>query len=130
MSIDDLAQVYSLIEKMEANRPIPVRSTPQLFKIAERKGARHKPEQAFFINKIFYAGDEGGIVCLLEDESGKETNLVSSLTHLRIADDHPLAGDIRSYQRKRSMRIALEDGKKGKALRIAKQNRPKKGFGQ
>jgi hypothetical protein len=57
---------------------------------------------------------------------GKQTGLICSLTHLRIDNDHPLAADIQSYQKKRSMRIALQDGKTGKALRIAKQNRRKK----
>jgi len=91
MSIDDPRQVRFLIEKMEASLPIPVRATPETLKIAETKGERYKPDHQFSIDKIFYTGDEGGIICSL---------------------------------------IALQDGKTGKALRIAKQNRPNKGFGK
>jgi hypothetical protein len=130
MSIDDPVQVRSLMEKMEASLPIPIRATPETLKNAESRGVCYKPDQNFFIEEIFYAGDEGGILCSLETEPGKKANLVCSLTHLRIGDDHPLALEIRVYQHKRSMRIALQDGKTGKALRIAKQNRPKKGFGK
>jgi len=108
MSIDDPRQVRFLIEKMEASLPIPVRATPETLKIAETKGERYKPDHQFSIDKIFYTGDEGGIICSLKNESGKQTILVCSLTHL----------------------IALQDGKTGKALRIAKQNRPNKGFGK
>ncbi|NCR42829.1 MAG: hypothetical protein GPJ02_00640 [Microcystis aeruginosa G13-12] len=130
MSIDDPRQVRFLIEKMEASLPIPVRATPETLKLAETKGERYKPDHQFSIDKIFYTGDEGGIICSLKNELGKQTGLVCSLTHLRIDNDHPLAADIQSYQKKRSMRIALQDGKTGKALRIAKQNRPNKGFGK
>jgi hypothetical protein len=128
MSIDDPAQVRSLMEKMEASLPIPVRATPEVLKAVESKGDRYKPDHEFLIEKIVYSGDEGGILCALHSDDKKKSQIVASLTHLRIGDDHPLAVDIRSYQKKRSMRLALENNQKGKALRIAKQNRPKKGF--
>jgi len=83
MSIDDPRQVRFLIEKMEASLPIPVRATPETLKIAETKGERYKPDHQFSIDKIFYTGDEGGIICSLKNESGKQTILVCSLTHLR-----------------------------------------------
>jgi hypothetical protein len=130
MSIDDPVQVRSLMKKMEASLPIPVRATPEVLKAVESKGDRYKPDHEFLIEKIFYSGDEGGILCTLHSDDDKKSQIVASLTHLRIGDDHPLAVEIRAYQHKRSMRIALQDGKTGKALRIAKQNRPKKGFGK
>jgi hypothetical protein len=130
MSIDDPVQVRSLMQKMEASLPIPVRATPEVLKAVESKGDRYKLNHEFLIEKIFYSGDEGGILCTLYSDDDKKSQIVASLTHLRIGEDHPLAVDIRSYQTKRSMRIALQDGKTGKALRIAKQNRPKKGFGK
>ena len=107
MSIDDPRQVRLLIEKMEASLPIPVRATPETLKIAETKGERYKPDHQFSIDKIFYTGDEGGIICFLKNELGKQTGLIRSLTHLRIDNDHPLAADIQSYQKKRSMPAIL-----------------------
>jgi hypothetical protein len=98
--------------------------------MAETRGDRYSLDHEFLIEAIFYAGDEGGILCSLQSKPDKKAHLVCSLTHLRIGDSHPLTEEIRAYQTKRSMRIALQDGKTGKALRIAKQNRPKKGFGK
>lgn len=43
-------------------------------------------------------GDEGGIVCALKIQKQEEIAAVVSLTHLRIADAHLLAKDIRNYQ--------------------------------
>lgn len=130
MSIDNPVQVRSLMEKMEASLPIPIRATPEVLKAVESKGDRYKLDHEFLIEKIFYSGDEGGILCALHSDDNKQSQIVASLTHLRIGDDHPLAVEIRAYQHKRSMRIALQDGKTGKARPIAKQNRPKKGFGK
>jgi hypothetical protein len=58
------------------------------------------------IKKVFYAGDEGGIVrdVTLSPES-KEAILVS-ITHLRIDPQHPLAPEIRAYQTERVKRMA------------------------
>ena len=38
------------------------------------------------------------------------TVVVTSLTHLRVDENHPLAERIRAYQRKRSARIAVSNG--------------------
>ena len=129
MTIDNPQEVKSLIKKMEAILPIPVRGTPELLKTLANQGDKYKPDHEFLIEKILYAGDEGGISCVLKLAPTAKSLVCASLTHLRIANNHPLADEIQTYQKKRAMCVALEDGKKGKAKRLAQQSRPKKGFG-
>jgi len=50
-------------------------------------------------------GDEGGIMCDVTPTKAAREAFVVSLTHLRIAPNHPLAHDIRAYQRERVRRI-------------------------
>jgi hypothetical protein len=40
-----------------------------------------------------------------------------------------LAPEFKDYQKKQTIRLALEAGKKGKAASLAKQSKKKKGFG-
>jgi hypothetical protein len=129
MAIDNAQQVESLMQKMEASLPIPIRGTPELFKALDDKGDQYRLDHEFLIEKIFYAGDEGGILCCLEPAPDEPSVCVSSLTHLRIGDDHPLAEEIKDYQRKRVIGLALQHGKRGKAMRLAKKGTKKKGFG-
>jgi hypothetical protein len=48
---------------------------------------------------------------------------------LSIDEDHPLAEEIQKYQRKRLIGMALRDKKIGKARRLLKGIKQKKGFG-
>jgi hypothetical protein len=129
MAIDNQKQANNLIKKMEESLPIPVYATPQLLKTMEKQGEQYKPDREFMIEKILYAGDDGGITCFLKLEPGQKTLFGVSLTHLKIGNDHPLAPEIQDYQKKRTIRLALEAGKTGKAVRLAKQSKKKKGFG-
>jgi len=55
---------------------------------------------------VFYAGDEGAIVCDVTPTQGAKEVFVVSLTHLRIAPNHPGFGPILVYQRERVSRLA------------------------
>jgi hypothetical protein len=59
-----------------------------------------------FIQRVFYSGDEGGILCDVTPTKDAKSALVISITHLRVAPNHPLARDIRAYQQQRIRRIA------------------------
>ena len=79
--IDYQAEVDALMHDMEANLPIPVKPTSQLERDMQRKG---KPfSSKLSIHSIFYAGDDGGIMCAVTppDTNAKEV-VVVSLTHL------------------------------------------------
>jgi len=104
--IDDYAQATALVNKMNASVPIPVRPTRQLVDTLRQKGVSlgHDPKLEF--KKVFYMGDEGGIMCDVTPPGMETTPIICSLTHLRVHPKHPLAGEIRAYQETRVGRLA------------------------
>lgn len=127
--IDNYEQAIALMEKMRDCLPIPTKITPESGQILREQGSVFSRDHIFTIKDVYYAGDEGGILCVIQPGDEEEIKHFFSLTHLRIQDDHPLAEEIKNYQRKRVMRLALENGKTGKAQRLAKRFKKKKGFG-
>lgn len=127
--IDNYEEAIALVDKMEACLPIPIKGTPELMEMLQNKGHNVPTNYIFEVEKVLYGGDEGGILCAVKEYTDKNL-LITSLTHLRIADNHPLAREIKDYQHKRSMRLAMADGRMGKAKRLAKKTKPKKGFWQ
>ncbi|MFM7576945.1 MAG: hypothetical protein ACKN9E_10545 [Microcystaceae cyanobacterium] len=127
--IDNYEQAIALLEKMKASLPIPIKVTPESMQRMGKEGDKFSRDHIFMVESVLYAGDEGGIMCMLKTDIDDKAMYGLSLTHLRIQEDHPLAEEIKNYQRKRVMRLALQDGKVGKAQRLAKQFKKKKGFG-
>ncbi len=97
--IDDPEQVKNLMEKMKANLPIQVQGTKELIRSLKLS------KQIILIGSVLYMGDEGGIACALKIQGQESIASIVSLTHLRIADAHPLAKDIRSYQTIRTKKL-------------------------
>jgi hypothetical protein len=56
--------------------------------------------------RVFYMGDEGGIMCDINPTENSKVALVCSLTHLEVVGDDPLAGDMRSYQQERGRKLS------------------------
>ena len=57
---------------------------------------------------VMYSGDEGGILCALDKiGDGKEAYL-TSLTHLKVIERHPLAKAMKAYQRGRKKKLAAQ----------------------
>jgi hypothetical protein len=104
--IDDFAQVTDLIGKIEAQLPIPASPTSATVKQLRAQGLKIGAGRVLFIQRVFYAGDEGGIMCDVTPTKDAKSVLVISLTHLRVTPNHPLSRDIRAYQRERVRRIA------------------------
>ncbi|CCQ56323.1 hypothetical protein CWATWH0005_2369 [Crocosphaera watsonii WH 0005] len=67
------------------------------------------PNQPMDVRQVVYV-EEGGIVCAVE-KSPEDTVYISSVTHLKIPDDHPLVSEIRDYQNRRKYRLAVAEGK-------------------
>jgi hypothetical protein len=74
------------------------------------QGFKLARDQELQIQDVFYFGDEGGISCNVTPSKDDEKVLVVSLTHLRVRRRHPLAQEIRAYQRERTRRIAQSSG--------------------
>src|SRR5581483_9070734 len=106
-TIDDLAAAARLMDEMRPHLPIPVSGTPELLRmLRDRRLIAAGGDQPLFVEELFYMGDEGGICCDVTLSGETKAALVVSLTHLRIAADHPLSGRILTYQRQRVARIA------------------------
>ena len=85
--IDNYQQALSLMEKMRLELPFTVYPDQGLLKIAEEKGDILSPNQPMDVRQVVYV-EEGGIVCAVE-KSPEDTVYISSVTHLKIPDDHP-----------------------------------------
>lgn len=103
-TIDDPQQVKELMGKMEAHLPIPAEVARATANYLSSKGSFLPPHRQVSISKVFYAGDEGGIMCAIPPK-GSVDAVVISLTHLKIPYSHPLEKEIRAYQKARIRKI-------------------------
>jgi hypothetical protein len=108
--IDDYAQAMELVRKMEANLPIPARPTGGFIRAMKAQGIKIARDQELPIKRVFYMGDEAGISCDVTPPGIEKTPIICSLTHIRIKPGHPLAEEIRAYQRERKRRLAQAGG--------------------
>jgi hypothetical protein len=104
--IDDPNVVTRLLKEMETQLPIPAQVTPAIRQMMRKQKVIIPASRHVQVERVFYAGDEGGIVCGLAFPSAGDQALVVSLTHLRIAEAHPLANAIRDYQRARVKKLS------------------------
>ena len=103
--IDDENQVRELIGALNEQLPMQAYATQSLVKALRRQGTKIKAFDVVKIDSVLYLGDEGGVACSIGLNGGK-TVVVTSITHLRISSDHPLAGQIQAYQLRRSQHLA------------------------
>jgi hypothetical protein len=108
--IDDYARAMELVKKIEDQLPIPVRLGSPVKRTLRDKGLTVSRDREFEIKRVFYFGDEGGIMCDVTPAQDAKEALVVSLTHLLVPARHPLAQEIRAYQRERARRIAQSGG--------------------
>ena len=85
-------------------------------KAVRQEGANIKVNDAVEIDSVLYLGDEGGIACAIGMWGGK-TVVVTSLTHLRMDGDHPLAARIHAYQLRRSQHLGGPVGRSSRGAR-------------
>ena len=108
--IDDYDKTRELMHRMEAQLPIPARPTGAFFRSMRDKRIKITRDQQLQIKHLVYAGDEGGIMCDVTLSQDAKEALLVSITHLRIDPRHPLAREIRAYQRERTRRLAQAGG--------------------
>jgi hypothetical protein len=108
--IDDYTQAMELIRKMEANLPITARPTGGFIRAMKAQGFNIARDQELPIKRVFYMGDEAGISCDVTPPGMEKTPIICSLTHIRVKPSHPLAEEIRAYQRERKRRLAQAGG--------------------
>ena len=104
--IDNPGTVTSLMEQLHGHLPMPAFPTKELVRTVRRGGVKASVDRALSIKRMFYAGDEGGIVCDVTPSQRAKEVFIVSLTHLRIAPDHPLFASILAYQHHRVKSLA------------------------
>lgn len=131
-NIDNYEEAIELMAKMEECLPIPVKPGKPLLQTMRDRG-NVNAQQEMLIEKMFYGGDEGGIICSLKSSSENDKeNYVVSLTHLHIEPQHPLAEEIIAYQVLRIKRLKAQHQVGFKSLLAETRTKPrvkKKGFG-
>ena len=133
MTIDDYNSAVSLSHQLDASTPFTVRPGKLLLKMMKEKGTPMTATRDYVVEKVMYSGDDGGIMCMLQGNSTDKEIVGSSMTHLVIDPEHPLAAAVRSYQRQRSHRLRLQDQRGFAALasqaKLAKKRKRSGGFG-
>ena len=104
--IDNPLQAHLLMAKLKAALPLPALATPPLLAQLHEQAPGRDLSPRCQITEIYYAGDEGGILCKLDfgHEDGREV-LIVSITHLTFDRRLPLAREIAAYQKHRVKRI-------------------------
>ena len=136
MQIDNYLEAQALTEQLEATIPFQVRAGKELLKTMRDRGESIKANTWLTVDLVKYSGDIGGINCGLEPVSGQteKQRYVVSLTHLEIDPKHPLASEVKAYQRKRIQRLMLQNQGGFAAELLAERSntqkkKPKQGFG-
>lgn len=104
--IDNQDQVERLLLRLTEALPLPAIVPPSLMASLRGRSPSAKLSRDCEITKIFYSGDEGGVLChvTFDDEQEKEVFLVS-ITHLAFDRRLPIAREIAAYQKHRIKRI-------------------------
>lgn len=136
MQIDDYQAAQALTERLEATIPFQVRAGKELLKTMRDRGGSVNAKTPLTVDLVKYSGDIGGINCGLEPLPGQieKQRYVVSLTHLEIDPQHPLASEVKAYQRQRIQRLMLQNQGGFAAELLARKSKtqkkkPKKGFG-
>ena len=104
--IDDTAKAMALAAKMEAHLPIRVRPTGAFVRLMRQHRIKIDRDRELSVRRVFYMGDEAGISCDVTPPEMEKTPIICSLTQLRVISSHPLAKEIRAYQRERASKLA------------------------
>ncbi len=110
--IDNPDKTEALIARLEAALPVRARPTPEALRTLRRQSPEPRFPRHCDITKIYYAGDEGGILCTLDfglDDS-KEVYVVS-ITHLRFGGKSALSRAVVAYQRHRVKKLTQLHGR-------------------
>ncbi len=128
MQIDNYLEAQGLTEQLEATIPFQVRAGKELLKTMRDRGESIKANTWLTVDLVKYSGDIGGINCGLESVPGQteKQRYVVSLTHLEIDPKHPLASEVKAYQRKRIQRLILQNQGGFAAELLAERSNPQK----
>lgn len=106
--LDKPEKTCQLLTALRAALPFEVELTPSLIAHlrVQHLVAAAKPRQ--IVSEISYAGDEGGIVCHIVPEDGRNAIIVS-LTHVRMRSSLPFATAVFDYQKHRVKKLKKQN---------------------
>jgi hypothetical protein len=104
--IDDPDKTDRLVDALEASLPVETRLSASLIQTLSKRSPDVAIPARCNVVSVFYAGEEGGIVCALDigGPDTKSAHLVS-ITHLIFERKLPLFGQIDAYQRHRIKKL-------------------------
>ena len=102
--LDKPEKTRRLFAAMKAAPPFEVDLTPPaIAALTAQQGALAvKPRQ--IVSDVSYAGDEGGIICHILPEEGRDAIFIS-LTHVRMHRSLPFASAVIDYQKHRAKKL-------------------------
>ena len=129
-TIDDPVETRELLHNIEANLPIPVRLNERGLNSFQEQGKYiSNNDELLQVEDVMYMGDVAGILCTIEyqmDSDHDKEILITSITHLNVHSSHPLAEEIKRYQKMRIASMAIADI--GKRRSKFKPQKKKRGF--
>lgn len=109
--IDNPGKTEWLLGELESVLPFETRVSPQLAMSLQDSVPGLQPLQLCHITGLFYTGDEGGILCVLDLKGAVEREVILvSITHLVFDRRLPLARHIAAYQKHRAKHVRRETG--------------------
>jgi hypothetical protein len=106
--LDKPEKTRQLLTALRAALPFEVELAPSLIAHlrAQHVAAAVNPRQ--IVSEISYAGDEGGIVCHIVPEEGRNAIIVS-LIHVRMHRSPPLATTVFDYHKHRVKKLKKQN---------------------
>ena len=98
--IDDFLRVSALLSGLEGALPLHAEPIAELAAVMRRDLPGRPLPRQWRVTQVSYAGDPGGIMCRLEEESAGRTFVVS-ITQLKFNARTPMAREIAAYQKHR-----------------------------
>ncbi len=110
--IDVPDKTEALMAGLEAALPVRTRPTAEVLKTLRQQSTEPRFPRHCDITEIYYAGDEGGIVCTLDfgPDDSKQVHIVS-ITHLRFDGKSALSRAVVAYQRHRVKKLQQLHGR-------------------
>jgi hypothetical protein len=107
--LDNFEKTTRLLTALKAAVPFEVEVLPSVIKHLQSESLTITNPTRQLVSDLSYAGDEGGIVCHIVPEGGREA-LIMSLTHVRVPRKNPLAAAIIDYQKHRIKKLKKQSG--------------------
>ena len=104
--IDDPEKTDQLMAELESSLPLAAKLQQHVKSTLSKQSPEIAIPDRCSVTKLFYMGEEGGIVCGL-DVGGPETRtpFIVSITHLTFDQRSPLFRKIEAYQRHRVKKL-------------------------